>query len=44
MFSVIGMICLSLLGYTHIRKDFGEKTGIIYFFFFNNVSTSNIII
>lgn len=29
MFSVIGMICLSLLGYTHIRKDFGEKTGII---------------
>lgn len=32
MFSVIGMICLSLLGYTHIRKDFGEKTGIIYSF------------
>ena len=30
MFSVLGMVVLSLLGYTHIRKDFDEKTGFIY--------------
>ena len=30
MFSVLGMVILSLLGYTHIRKDFDEKTGFIY--------------
>lgn len=32
IFSILGMIVLSILGYTHIRKDFGEKTGIIYSF------------
>ena len=32
IFSVIGMITLSILGYTHIRKDFGEKTGLIFSF------------
>ena len=32
IFSILGMIILSILGYTHIRKDFGEKTGIIYSF------------
>lgn len=32
IFSVIGMVVLSVLGYTHIRKDFGEKTGLIFSF------------
>lgn len=32
LFSVIGMIVLSILGYTHIKKDFGEKTGCIFSF------------
>lgn len=32
IFSIIGMITLSILGYTHIRKDFGEKTGLIFSF------------
>lgn len=32
IFSILGMIVLSMLGYTHIRKDFGEKTGIIFSF------------
>lgn len=30
MFSILGMVILSTIGYTHIRKDFGEKTGIIF--------------
>ncbi len=32
IFSILGMIVLSILGYTHIRKDFGEKTGLIFSF------------
>lgn len=32
IFSCIGMIILSVLGYTHIRKDFSKKSGIIYSF------------
>lgn len=30
LFSLIAIIILGILGYTHIRKDFGEKTGIIF--------------
>lgn len=30
IFSILGMVLLSILGYTHIRKDFGEKTGLIF--------------
>lgn len=30
IFSCIGMIILSILGYTHIRKDLGEKAGLIF--------------
>ena len=30
LFSVLCIILLGVLGYTHIRKDFGEKTGIIF--------------
>lgn len=32
IFSILGMVVLSILGYTHIRKDFGEKTGLIFSF------------
>lgn len=32
IFSIIGMIVLSVLGFTHIRKDFDNKTGLIYSF------------
>lgn len=32
IFSIIGMVILSVLGYTHIRKDFGEKAGLIFSF------------
>ena len=32
IFSVIPMIILGTLGYTHIRKDFGEKVGMIFSF------------
>lgn len=32
LFSVIGITLLGILGYTHIRKDFGEKVGIIFSF------------
>ena len=32
LFSVLAIIILGILGYTHIRKDFGEKTGIIFSF------------
>ena len=30
IFSVLGMVLLSIIGYTHIRKDFGEKVGVIF--------------
>ena len=30
IFSVISIALLGILGYTHIRKDFGEKTGAIF--------------
>lgn len=33
LFSVLGIAILGILGYTHIRKDFGEKTGILFSFF-----------
>ena len=32
IFSVIPLIILAVLGYTHIKKDFGEKTGFIFSF------------
>lgn len=32
VFSVLGIAILGILGYTHIRKDFGEKTGIWFSF------------
>ena len=32
IFSALGVVILGILGYTHIRKDFGEKTGIIFSF------------
>lgn len=32
LFSVVPVAILAILGYTHIRKDFGEKTGIIFSF------------
>ena len=30
IFSVISIALLGILGYTHIRKDFGEKAGAIF--------------
>ena len=33
LFSVLAIIILGILGFTHIRKDFGEKTGIAFSFF-----------
>lgn len=33
MFSCLAVIILGILGYTHIRKDFGDKTGILFSFF-----------
>ena len=33
IFSLTCIALLSILGYTHIRKDFGEKTGILFSFF-----------
>ena len=30
LFSVLGIVLLGILGFTHIRKDFGEKVGIIF--------------
>ena len=33
LFSILGVSLLGILGYTHIRKDFGEKTGILFSFF-----------
>ena len=32
LLSVISIIILSIIGYTHIRKDFGDKVGIIFSF------------
>lgn len=32
LFSAIAVVILGILGYTHIRKDFGEKCGIIFSF------------
>ena len=32
LFSVLAVALLGILGYTHIRKDFGEKCGIIFSF------------
>lgn len=32
IFSMIPIIILGILGYTHIRKDWGEKTGILFSF------------
>lgn len=32
LFSVLCMAILGIIGFTHIRKDFGEKTGIIFSF------------
>lgn len=32
IFSVIAVAILGILGYTHIRKDFGEKIGILFSF------------
>ncbi len=33
LFSLVPMAILGILGYTHIRKDFGEKTGLLFSFF-----------
>lgn len=30
LFSVLGVLILGIIGFTHIRKDFGEKAGIIF--------------
>ena len=32
LFSVLGISILGIIGYTHIRKDFGEKVGILFSF------------
>jgi len=32
LFSMIAGVLLGLLGYTHIRKDFGEKVGLVFSF------------
>lgn len=32
LFSVLGIALLGIIGYTHIKKDFGEKCGIIFSF------------
>lgn len=33
LFSALPIALLGLLGYTHIKKDFGEKTGLLFSFF-----------
>ena len=33
LFSALALCALSILGYTHIRKDFGEKVGLLFSFF-----------
>ena len=32
LFSAVPLMAVAILGYTHIRKDFGEKTGILFSF------------
>lgn len=32
IFSIIPIVILGILGFTHIRKDFGERTGLIFSF------------
>lgn len=32
LFSVMAIAILGIIGYTHIRKDFGERTGIVFSF------------
>ncbi|MCI9177757.1 MAG: hypothetical protein HFJ28_04180 [Clostridia bacterium] len=32
LFSVLAVAILGILGYTHVRKDFGEKTGLLFSF------------
>ncbi len=33
LFSVLAIVILGIIGFTHIRKDFGEKTGFLFSFF-----------
>lgn len=33
LFSVLGIVVLGILGLTHIKKDFGTKTGLLFTFF-----------
>ena len=33
LFSIIPIIIMGILGYTHIRKDFGERIGLLFTFF-----------
>lgn len=33
LFSVVAFAILGIIGYTHIRKDFGEKVGMLFSFF-----------
>lgn len=33
IFSVLGIITLGIIGFTHIRKDFGKKVGLLFTFF-----------
>ena len=33
LFSCVPLIIMGILGYTHIRKDFGEKAGMLFTFF-----------
>lgn len=33
MFSIVPIIILGILGYTHIRKDFGQRVGVLFTFF-----------
>lgn len=32
LFSCIALVIIAILGYTHIRKDFGEKVGLVFSF------------
>lgn len=42
IFSAIPIILLGVIGYTHIRKDFGEKTGILFSFLALFIPTSTV--
>lgn len=33
VFSAVPIVIMSILGYTHIKKDFGEKIGVLFSFF-----------